>query len=99
MHVMMLTATVKAEHVQDITQAVKTMFVAIEAHQPPGVRYASSRLEASTTFVILLALEQPGENPLTAIPEFRTFQGQVQGWLAQPTVPQALNVVGTYNLF
>lgn len=99
MHVMMFTATVKPEHVHDITQAVRTMFAAIEAHRPAGVRYASSRVGDSATFVILLALERPGENPLTAVPEFRAFQGQVQPWLAQPTVPQVLDVVGSYNLF
>ncbi len=99
MHVMMFRATVKPEHVPDVKGALQTMFAAIHAHQPQGVRYASSQLEDTPTFVILLALEQPGENPLAAIPEFCAFQGQIQGWLAEPTVPQPLTVVGSYNLF
>lgn len=99
MHVMMFRATVKEEHLQDIEEAVKTMFAAVNAHQPPGVRYASSRLGDSSTYIILLALEQPGENPLAAIPEFREFNRKVQAWLAEPAMPQPLLVKGSYNLF
>lgn len=99
MTVMMFRATIKEEHLDDIENAVKTMFAAINAHQPQGVRYASSRLGETSTYVILLALDQPGENPLTAIPEFCAFQGQIQGWLAEPTLPQPLTVMGSYNLF
>jgi hypothetical protein len=99
MNVMMFRATVKDEHLSNIEAALRTMFAAIQAHHPQGVRYASSRLGNTSTFIILLALEQPGENPLAAIPEFRAFQAQIQGWLAEPTVPQPLTVVGSYNLF
>ena len=99
MHVMMFRATIKEEHLSDIEGAVTTMFAAINAHQPQGVRYASSRLGDTSTYVILLALDRPGENPLAAIPEFRAFQGLIQSWLAEPTVPQPLTVIGTYNLF
>ena len=99
MHVMMLRATIKEDHFQDIEAALRTMFAAIEQAKPPGVRYASSRLGDSATYIILLALEQPGENPLTAILEFGEFQRKIQGWLAEPTVPQTLNVQGSYNLF
>ncbi|WP_216329296.1 hypothetical protein [Deinococcus aestuarii] len=99
MHVMMFRATIRGEHLSDIEGAVRTLFAAIQAQQPQGVRYASSRLGDSSTYVILLALDQPGENPLASIPEFRAFQEQIQGWLAEPTVPQPLTVVGSYNLF
>jgi len=99
MTVMMFRASIKEEHVPNIEAALQTMFAAIQVHQPPGVRYASSRLDGGSTFIILLALEHPGENPLTLIPEFREFQQKIQGWLAEPTVPHSLTVVGSYNLF
>lgn len=99
MQVMMFRATIKEEHLPDIEGAVRTMFAAINAQQPQGVRYASSRLGESSTYIILLGLERPGENPLAAIPEFLAFQAQIQGWLAEPTVPQPLTVMGSYNLF
>lgn len=99
MNVMMFRAEAKPEHVDDLEAAVKTMFAAINAQQPAGVKYASSRLADSTTYIILLALKNPTENPLTAIPEFQAFQANTRGWLAEPTVPQPLSVIGSYNLF
>ena len=99
MHVMMFRATAKPEHTGDLETAVRTMFAAINERQPKGVKYASSRLADSTTYIILLALENPAENPLPAIPEFRAFQSGIRNWLAEPTVPEPLIVVGSYNLF
>lgn len=99
MHVMMFQATAKPEHVGDLEAAVKTLFAAIEKKQPKGVRYASSRLADSITYIIFLALENSAENPLSAIPEFGAFQASTREWLAEPTVPEPLTVVGSYNLF
>lgn len=99
MTVMMFRAKAKSEHVGDLESAVKTMFAAIAAKHPEGVKYASSRLSDSTTYIIFLALEQPPENPLTAIPEFQAFQDSTRRWLAEPTVPEPLTVIGSYNLF
>lgn len=99
MHVMMFRATAKPEHTGDLEAAVKTMFAAIEKAQPEGVKYASSRLAGSTTYIILLALENPADNPLSSIPEFGAFQAATREWLAEPTVPEPLTVIGSYNLF
>ena len=99
MHVMMFQATAKPEHVSDLEAAVETMFAAISERQPKGVKYASSRLADSTTYIIFLALENPADNPLPAIPEFGAFQANSRGWLAEPTVPEPLAIIGSYNLF
>lgn len=99
MNVMMFRAKIKPEHVADTEAAVKTMFAALKVHQPQGVKYASSRASDGITFIILLALENPSENPLAAIPEFRVFQESMKTWLAEPIVPEPLTVVGSYNLF
>ena len=99
MHVMMFRATAKPEHTGDLEAAVKTMFAAINKQQPKGVKYASARLADSTTYIILLALDNPADNPLSAIPEFGAFQAGIRGWLAEPTVPEPLTVIGSYNLF
>jgi len=75
------------------------MFAAIEEAKPQGVRYASSKLPDGVTFVILLALEDGIENPLTAVPEFREFQQSLSGWLSEPPIAEPLTVVGSYELF
>jgi hypothetical protein len=88
MNVMMIRAKVKPEHVSDIESALKTMFAALKVHQPKGVKYASSRASDGLSFIILLALENPAENPLPAIPEFRAFQEGLKAWLAEPANPR-----------
>jgi hypothetical protein len=99
MHIMMIRAKVKNEHVADLEASAKTMFAAIEQHHPSGVKYASSRVGESDTYVIMLGLETPGQNPLGAIPEFQAFQAGLRGWLAEPPSSEVLSVVGSYNLF
>jgi hypothetical protein len=97
MTIMMFHPKIKPEHVGDVESAVKTMFAALEVHQPKGVKYASFRASDGTNMV-LLALENPSQNPL-AIPEFKVFQEGMGAWLVEPTVPEVLTVIGTYNLF
>lgn len=99
MNVTMIRATVKPESVHDLEAAARAMFSALEERQPGGVRYASSRLPGGTTYVILLALEQPAENPLPSIPEFQAFQQGLRSWLAEAPTAEQLSVIGSYRLF
>lgn len=99
MHVMMFRAKIRPDSVADLEAAAKTMFAAIEARQPGGVKYASTKLSDGKTYVILLALESPPDNPLTAIPEFGAFQDGLKGWLAGQPSADPLTVIGSYNLF
>lgn len=99
MDVMMVRAKVKEESVADVEAAVKTMFGAIDAAHPKGVKYASTRLPDGVTFVALLAVDDATENPLSAIPEVREFQEQVKGWHAETPVVESLAVIASYGLF
>jgi hypothetical protein len=99
MNVMMVRAKVKPESVVEVEEAVRTMFSAIQEAQPQGVHYASCRLPDDATFVILLALDDVTDNPLTTVPEFVAFQEKLKGWLAQPPIPEQAAVIGSYNLF
>lgn len=99
MSVMMLRAKVKDENVADVEAALTAMFSAIERARPEGVRYASCRLADTSTFVILLQVEDGIENPLPTVNEFTKFQEDLRGWIAEPPVPEQLTVVGSFNLF
>lgn len=99
MSVMMIRAKVKDENVAEVEAAAKTMFAAIDEAQPQGVRYASCKTPDGATFVIFLAVEDGAANPLGAVPEFREFQQNLPGWLAEPSSPEPLTVVGSYRLF
>ena len=67
--------------------------------RPEGLRYASTRVVDSLTFVILLELADGIEDPRPAIPEFLRFLEQLKGWVDGPPVIEHLDVVGSYNLF
>jgi hypothetical protein len=99
MNVMMIRAKVKAESVPDIEAAAEKMFGAINAVRPEGVKYASARLSDGVSVVALLALDDPADNPLPAIPEFREFQEHLPEWLAEPPTVEPLTVLGSYELF
>jgi len=99
MNVMMIRAKLKAESVCDIDAAAEKMFSAIDAAQPAGVKYASMRLADGVSAVAVLALEDPADNQLQAIPEFREFQEQLPEWLAEPPIVEPLTVIGSYELF
>ena len=99
MNVMMIRAKLKAESVSDIDAAAEKMFSAIDAAQPEGVKYASVRLADGVSAVAFLALEDPADNQLQAIPEFREFQSQLPEWLAEPPIVEPITVIGSYEMF
>src|SRR5262245_14057538 len=99
MSVVMIRAKVKAESVDEIEAATGKMFAAVNAAQPDGVKYASTRLADGVSVVALLALDDPDENPLQALPEFREFQERLPEWLAEPPTVEPLTVIGPYQLF
>jgi hypothetical protein len=67
--------------------------------RPEGLRYASTRVVDSSTFVILTELADGIEDPRPAIHEFLRFLEQLKGWVDGPPVIEHLDVVGSYNLF
>jgi hypothetical protein len=102
MSVMMIRTQVRPDRVADVEAAVQKTFAAIDAAQPQGVRYASTKLADGVTFVVLLELAGevgPGDNPLNAIPEFAELQANLKEWLAGPPTAEPLQIVGSYRLF
>jgi hypothetical protein len=99
MNVMMITSKVKDDFVSIVEEASSAIFSALEEAQPKGMRYAVSRLAQSTTFVILLQLEDSTDNPLQEVPEYRAFLASMKSWLTEPPTTQHLTVSGSYNLF
>jgi hypothetical protein len=99
MRVTMVRQKVKDGSVEQAEAAARDLFATLDRLRPDGLRYASTRVGDSSTFVILLELADGIEDPRTAIPEFRRFQEQLKGWVDGPPVIEHLNVVGSYNLF
>jgi hypothetical protein len=75
------------------------MFAALDRVRPEGIRYASTRVVDSSTFVALYELAEGSEDPRPAIPEFGRFLEQLKDIQDGPPVIEELEVVGSYNLF
>ena len=99
MSVMLVRSRVKRESAAEVEAAARAMFSAIEEAQPAGVRYASCRLPDGVTYVALLELEDPANNPLVGLPAFRAFQDNLKNWVDGPPGAEQLTVVGSYRLF
>src|SRR5262245_36556973 len=98
MSVTLLRQKVKDETVEEAEAAVRDLFGTLDRVRPEGLRYASTRVAGTSTFVILTELAD-GDDPRPAIPEFARFLEQLKDWVDGPPVIEQLEVVGTYGLF
>jgi hypothetical protein len=99
MSVMLLHQKVKDGSVEQAEAAVRDLFATLDRVRPDGIRYASTRVADSSTFVILFELGDGSEDPRPAIPEYGRFLEQLKDWVDGPPVIEHLDVVGSYNLF
>jgi len=98
MNVTMVRAKVKPESAAEAEAATRKMFAALNEARPAGVHYASCKLEDGLTFVALVALDNPEDNPLVSIPEWAAFQESLERWRDGPPAVERLTVVGSYGL-
>ena len=99
MGVVMVRQKVKDGSVEAAEAAARDLFATLDRVRPQGLRYASTRMVDSSTFVILTELADGIEDPRPAIPEFVRFLEQLRGWVDGPPVIEHLDVVGSYDLF
>ena len=99
MSVTMVRQKIKSGSLDEAEAAVRDLFVTLGRLRPEGVRYASTRVVDSLTFVILVELADGIEDPRPAIPEYQRFLEQLEGWVDGPPVIEQLDVVGSYDLF
>jgi len=99
MSVMLVRQNVKDESIEEAEAAVRDLFTTLDRVRPEGVRYASTRVVDSSTFVILFELAVGIEDPRPTIPEYAQFLEQLESWVDGPPVIERVDVVGSYNLF
>jgi hypothetical protein len=98
MSVVLVRQKVKDESVEAAEAAARDLFATLGRVRPEGLRYASTRVVDSSTFVILTELAEGIEDPRPAIPEFLRFLEQLKDWVDGPPVIEHLHIVGSYNL-
>ena len=99
MSVVLVRQKVKDGSVHEAEAAARELFATLDRVRPQGLRYASTRMVDSSTFVILTELAEGIQDPRPAIPEFLRFLDQLKGWVDGPPVIEHLDVVGSYHLF
>ena len=98
MSVMMVRQKIKDGRVEAAEAAARDLFATLARERLEGIRYASTRVGDSATFVVLLELADGREDPRRAIPAYQRFLEQLQGWVDGPPVIEHLTVVGSYQL-
>ena len=99
MGVTMVRQKIKDGSVEEATAAVRDLFARFDRVGLDGVRYASTRVADSSTYVILFELDEGVEDPRLEVPEYARFLEQLKGWVDGAPVIEQLDVVGSYNLF
>jgi quinol monooxygenase YgiN len=99
MSVTLLRQKVKEGTAEQAEAAARDLFAALDRVRPEGLRYASTRVADSSTFVALVELEDRGDDPRLAMPEFARFLEQLKDWVDGPPTIEQLDVVASYNLF
>jgi len=99
MSVMMLRQRVKDGTVEEAAAATREMFATLDHVRPEGLRYASTRIVDSSTFVALWELADRIEDPRPTIPEYLRYMEGLKDWVDGPPVIEHLEVVASYNLF
>ena len=99
MSVMLLRQKVKDGSVEQAEAAVHEVFAALARMHPEGIRYASTRVVGTSTFIALLELDEGSPDPRVELPEFGRFLEQLEGLVEGPPVIEQLEVVGSYDLF
>lgn len=99
MSVTMVRQNVKDGSLEEAEEAVRDLFATLDRVRPEGIRYASTRVADSSTFVILVELAGGSEDPRPAIPEYGRFLERLKDFVEGPPVIEQLDVVGSYDLF
>ena len=91
---------VKADRAAENENYIKSVFEELSQSQPDGIRYASFKLDDGVSFVHIASIEtETGDNPLSQIEAFKTFQENIKDRCEEPPVAMDLQDIGAYRLF
>ena len=81
MSVMMVRQKVKDGSIEEAEAGVRDLFTTLDRVRPEGLRYASTRVADSSTFVILIELADGIEDPDRRSPSSRSSRSSSRaGW-------------------
>ena len=81
----------------EVEEAIRSLFLAVEAAAPQGIEYTAARIGDSSQFLLMLALADDAANPLLEIPEAGAFRNTMADWAGGPVSPSTLHFLGRYS--
>ncbi len=96
----MVRYKVKADRAAENESYIAKVFEQLKSESPPGLRYASFKLDDGVSFVHIASIETPdGSNPLGERSAFKAFTAQIKERCEEPPVAASLTEVGSYRFF
>ncbi len=92
----MVRYTVHADRAEENARLIESVFERLRRSAPAGLTYASYRLEDGVSFVHIASVEDPANNPLQAIAEFKQFTAGIGDRCVVPPATSVLHEVGRY---
>ena|SRR5205807_2988551 len=96
----MIRYKVKPDRVADNEQLVSAVYEELHRAAPPGIRYATFKLDDGASFIHLVSIEtEDGSSPLRNVEAFARFQQGIDDRIEEGPVVTDLHEVGSYRLF
>ncbi len=94
----MVTYTVKQEHVAENERLVRAVYAGLAEIGDPGISYATFKLEDGQTFVHIALIESAeAQEVLSNSPAFEAFQENLGARCEVPPNPEPLTLIGSVN--
>ena len=98
--VVIVTYKIKDGRTEENVKFVETVFTALTANSPTGVKYASTIAADKLTFTHIAYFENDeAQQALLESAEFKSFQADLKDRCDIPPQPSFNDIVGSYNLF
>ena len=96
---LMVRYRVRADQAAANERYVKDVFAQLDERRPPGLRYASFKLDDGVSFVHIVSNETAdASNPLASLPAFKAFTAAIAERCDEPPVVTPLSEVGSYRM-
>jgi hypothetical protein len=93
----MVRYTTRPERAEENAHLIEAVFESLRRSAPPGLAYASYRLDDGNSFVHVASVADPDNHPLRQLAEFNAFTAGVKDRCDAPPVTTVLHEVGRYS--
>jgi hypothetical protein len=97
MRQVMVRYKVKPDRVEENEKLVRAVYDELRQTEPPGLRYATFKLDDGVSFVHL-AITRTTESPLSKVMAFQEFQKEIGARTDEDPVVTELDEIGSFRM-